>query len=858
MTLINIDQTTYINRIIFFTAFDPNQNGILLYTQYNFNYIQYVNDAKLNKVRHIEWYDPKYPLNMDILSDPGVIFLNFINYNQLLFGYGLVYDPWNGNNPNTEYNFICDNRYYSLSYRVHPLLTSYFDTSIQTLNKITNYIDKYGFVLHCNYMETIKPSSNIKQSQLSLNQFKMIEYTDDEIRRIQDYYFTITKTNNQTNYYTKYNFNFSTYSIAFNTYNSKLAIFTDFIVRCVMLSGTSLKTYGYNLVLPSDFINSSNPLNLDFSIYFDTSDNEKLIQYMINNAITSDYKNVLRNIHNIDYINYSTMNTDVNMMYHNDIKLLTEHYMRYGQFEQRIVPIFSEPISYINTLISSVGTVFTKLSDESTEIGTAFLYNAVNSNIYDHNDPISTNQPDLFGLPYIYLITCYHINESNANINTLYATFETINPNNILPTSVTACFKIIGYDIFADILVGLYDPTLTYNIVNGVNMLSFKLLTISFEQKLTPLDQIYTIGNLELENNKSFLTGTIIDSEYSGNFDNFTISNPNTLLIELFGAKGMSGAPIFYKTQNNAYEVIGMINGYISLMKQYTIAISGFTLNNIVNSIIQKWNLFSEIYFTNPNILTYHIKNGYTKKWLGIIGSYFNKATAGKIDPALNSLTYVGGMIVKDFILGFNFATKSYITNAIELSQQNIVQINTPLLTSNIYKTFINNGHIPLVIKSLTYYDGIQFGKYYLGKYSNQVSYAKMTYGYIPIGNEKINGYVSEFKQLYANIIIEYYWFDGIKWNLSNETIGGNNSENYNTYIDPLGYKYYQHQMEFPFILIPYLRPFIHQMKFDDNSNHTSLNMYNFHSNNHSGPYTSSFFSNNNSGPYKPYKPQLN
>jgi len=199
---------------------------------------------------------------------------------------------------------------------------------------------------------------------------------------------------------------------------------------------------------------------------------------------------------------------------------------------------------------------------------------------------------------------------------------------------------------------------------------------------------------------------------------------------------------------------------------------------------------------------------------LGVVCSYFNRATCTKFSPSLQSLPYTGGLIVQDFILGFNFVTNTYITDAVDLSQQNSIQINTPLLKSTIYKTFVNNGKNPLVFKSLSYFNGIlsQYTTFHFGKYSNQVSYSKMTYGFTPIGNEPVSGYVSSFKQFYPTVIIEYYWYDGAKWRLSTETVGGNDSDNYNIYTDTLGNKYLQHQFEFPFILIPYTKPFIYQL----------------------------------------------
>ena len=283
--------TTYIGQVIFFTAFDSA--GKLKYTPFNFNYLEYATDANSGAISSttyngqvispaIQWYDPNFPSDVDKNADQGVVFSNFINFNQALAGYGAVFDPWNDNNTDSSYSFTTDNTFYSKPFKVDESLTKYFDTSDETLEIVTKYVDNYGFHLHTNYMYTVNPFNNIDESDLISNQFKMIPYTETDFRKIQDYFFTLTYTdsdgNKQANYYTKYNFNFDLYSADFNTHGSKLAIFTDMVVRSIVIGGTLPGTYGYGLVMPGK--PELNPLGLDFRQYFDVSDNENLIKYM--------------------------------------------------------------------------------------------------------------------------------------------------------------------------------------------------------------------------------------------------------------------------------------------------------------------------------------------------------------------------------------------------------------------------------------------------------------------------------------------------------------------------------------------------------------------------------------------------
>jgi hypothetical protein len=210
--------------------------------------------------------------------------------------------------------------------------------------------------------------------------------------------------------------------------------------------------------------------------------------------------------------------------------------------------------------------------------------------------------------------------------------------------------------------------------------------------------------------------------------------------------------------------------------------------------------------------LNYYIKNGLTKRWLGVIASYYNYSLSGKKYDSLKNFPYTGGMVVSEFILGFNYNKRSYVTDPVELSGQENFKIDTPLLKTKMYKRFIESGKNPIVIKSITFLDGIRssFTKSYIGKYSNQVSYSRIMYGLAPMGNKFITGYSSPTENYYPNLVIEYYYYNGQRWISETINVGGNTPDHYNVYTDPLGYKYYQHQFEFPFILIPYLKPYLY------------------------------------------------
>ena len=124
------------------------------------------------------------------------------------------------------------------------------------------------------------------------------------------------------------------------------------------------------------------------------------------------------------------------------------------------------------------------------------------------------------------------------------------------------------------------------------------------------------------------------------------------------------------------------------------------------------------------------------------------------------------------------------------------------------YRRFLDNNRIPIILKSMTLYDNIQsdFNKFYLGKFSNQVTYSHLVYGIGPIGNIPSDPkYTNKLTNLYNEITLEYYYFNGKKWILDTELIGGTAPEDYSEYSDKIGHIYYQNKLEFPFPLLSYI-----------------------------------------------------
>jgi hypothetical protein len=234
-----------------FIIFD---NKLPLYTLYNFNYEQYNIDYNLN-------YECKYD-----------IFTHF--WNKQYF----TYDK---------------------PYVINEEFKKYF---LEINDIIIDYINSYGFI-HNFFLSKTNLSTYIKEKDLIIKQFNIINYKNKEYRRLQNFY-------NDYGIYCKYNFDFEKYSNDFNIYGSKLLLFSDFIIRNNYLKNENYKN-NYNYICDI------------FKKYFIITDKNILTKYIINYGVMSVLNNINNNFYNIDFEKYNNLS----------IKEAKDHYLKYGQFE---------------------------------------------------------------------------------------------------------------------------------------------------------------------------------------------------------------------------------------------------------------------------------------------------------------------------------------------------------------------------------------------------------------------------------------------------------------------------------------------------------------------------------------------
>jgi hypothetical protein len=712
--------------MIYFAAFADSSE--LLYTKYNFNYDKYALDYGLDPTKKV------------------LVFKDFLKRN------GTTYDK---------------------PYTVNEEFTQYFNP---ITSEIINYMVRYGYTVHPNYMHRESPDSYIPDEQLIAEQFDLIEYTDDEIQRLQDYFFTENKLGLN---FTKHNFQFDKYSNDFKVYGSKLWIFTDFVVRCINLSGAVLGFFGYGL--PEMFEQYFAPVK---------GLNEYLIQY----CVTSIYDIVYKNVKNINWESYKNMNPDL----HPDatIPQLIDHYYLYGQFELREFDynVLPNPENY--EVLNSIATVY---GVGQQDCAAGFLY----SNVINYTK--------------IYMITCYHLIAENKNKTTIRASLSYQNVNNAIkqPETVIAEFLIIGYDRGTDICISVYDPTLPWNIQAKVDISQFRPLLIDLNDEVKKGDLVTYYGNPQNVIPEASLTGYVIDNKYAGPFTKtFEVGRPSSILINVYGQGGVSGGPLFI-TKEGKLKLIGMINSFPADMNQYTQALNSFLLSQVIQNAITRYPVLERIYANNIVELQYQIQFPIGTRWLGCVMEYFNSSDSRYRYRELYNFKYLGGMIISKFILGFNPVTRRYVTNNNELSDLNIIQLKTPLLNTNMYRRFLRSGNVPIVIKSITYYNGNigSYQEFFFGKYGDQVGFGDFSYGITPVGTF----FISDLKRpekffntsyvLYQQIIIKYFFNNGVDWVEEEETVKFTNDDliiNKNS----VGNIYLQNPLDFPVTTAPYLKPY--------------------------------------------------
>ena len=720
-----------INTNYAFAVYDDDHK--LVYTKYNFNFDLYTSD---------------HSTELSSLSTKSEVFYHFLI------------------NDNTDL-------YYPFS--VRDDLKKYF---FPINEEIVNYHEYYGYCTALNYMQSVSPVNAISADIILKNQFELIPYSDDSVRRLQDYIYY----DSFLIFYTKYNFDFDTYKSDFNVWgNSKLSVFTDFVLRTQYLNYSVIGGYGYG-----------KPIDSFVKYFIQTYDN--LQQYLLTYCVTSIYKRVYNSFPNIIWEQYALDNPNLINL---SVDQLQQQYISFGQFELLTITFYQNNNQEVNLKTRSLVTI-----NSANKECTGFLVNGSTFRVV--NDVIQ-----------VYIVTVYHVISSSVNRNTFFGTVNYFDENINQQITRKLAFKVIGYDIYSDVLVGLYAPELDYNKQFNSDLKVESLPTLEIDGMTYPLknEEVFAIGNIGNDDTDIVIQGKLMNNKYRGNYSDTSIFGlPEPYLIDFYSEFGLSGSPVFKQDNPNC---IGIIVGVIGNQSQYTIATSGYYLAAIVGNTIARWYQFGPLYeLMDINTLNFFIKDSFPKKWLGIEFTYY-KNNSVIPSQAFSNFNFQGGLIVTNFILGFNTLTQKFIVDTLSLNEYNVVPLNTPLLNTKMYDRFVFNNNVPIIIKSITAFENVEsdYGNFVFGLKNNQYGFDTITYDLSQI-DTLLNDikYINRVKRVFPQLLITYFYYNGNTWEQDSEIVGGNTPDWYSEFVTDQGYLIYQHRFEFPLSLISYTQPYIYTL----------------------------------------------
>lgn len=672
--------------------------------------------------------------------------------------------------------FIRNQSDFSKPYTVLPELVQYFN--LITIEDI-QYIYKYGFTACWGSLSNFQAPGEITYKKLALEQFDKIEYTEIELPRTEDYYY-----NNSHGYFTKYNFKFSEFSNDFKVYGPKRLIFTSMLVRNQALSGVV-----YN--------SSAAGIYNKFEKYFDLSNSRELIDYMTEYGITSTLLISTKNFYNIDWINYIKLNSDLTGL---TIKEAIEQWIQFGQFEKRIVPILSQKVTKIEELNDSVCLI----ASDTGISGTGFLVDYPDDNFY--------------------VATCYHLFSTDFNTRLFYATFEYIDPKDKRPSIITGLFRIIGFDPLYDIALGKFDPTLSYNIINQVDLSRIPKININVDVLPNLNEEVIMFGIVGNTGNTSFTIGRIIDTLYTGKFMS-NINDAEYILCQNTSVAGMSGGPQFTKDLNGNYNFVAMTQKTLANEDNLSIAIKSYLLYDFINSAIPNWEKIIKKYGLNYTIIERLINYVTRKAWLGVSGQYYDISLINKYNK-LSTFTYSGGYVVTDIIQGFDYVNKEFTTSSYSSNKYSVISIPSPFENTQMFNKMINS-QAPIVIKKLGFFNSLlnNYNEISIGKYFGQFSLARFSYGFQYIYDSITTDptFIDGVKYEYPELKVTYYWFNGRDWVEDVEFIGGNDASWYYTFVNTSGEAVTQHRFILPYFLPIYISDTINpDSDYNFNANYVS------------------------------------
>ena len=392
-----------------------------------------------------------------------------------------------------------------------------------------------------------------------------------------------------------------------------------------------------------------------------------------------------------------------------------------------------------------------------------------------------------------YIFTSAHMLLSQ-NATTFYTIFKQKNIDGTI-TNIKAQFRIVGYDKFIDIMIGIFDPLLPFNRTFQVDLSKIPEITVNSDNSVSQGDMVYFAGAYDLTSPINYVQGIVSNPIYTQNFRTNNFENglfPECMLINAHTRGGMSGGPVWKIDEAGNQLLVGMAMGTLFNEMAVVVKMSSIkwflSIPSSLQSLIDYKHSIPQLQFSN-------LPQG--KPWLGIISEYYHPILETTF-PDLTVFPYVGGIYISNVVLGYNTLKHQFVTNKSDVNLNTII-LSNPLEKSNMY-TYVLKG-IGIVLTSI---NGIN-----LGKFPGQRPYSDFTYGFKPTGTQPIPStfsgkYIHSSVNTYDSVVLNYFYFNGKIWIKASETIGSNDASWY-TECQVGGYFYVQHLFECPLSLTNFL-----------------------------------------------------
>jgi hypothetical protein len=357
----------------------------------------------------------------------------------------------------------------------------------------------------------------------------------------------------------------------------------------------------------------------------------------------------------------------------------------------------------------------------------------------------------------LYLLTIKHIMRQ-TNIPLIYSVVN-VNVWNkdkytYEQTSKILGFVCIGYDVTSDIMVLAYDASQTINtnieylktdiLYNKNYIEAFDYTDIIDSRSINIGDSICIIGQSVWDNN-TIASGIVKDNMYNG-FPN-GVEMVESILCDVATYRGGSGSPILNFNKQICGVVVG---GFDKYFDHLTIGVSSKILKIVIPKFIERY-----INFPNKNslndVVTFLLNDNYRKCYFGIDYSHLDYNFFIRNNELESSLKNIGGILVNNFITGYDKLNKEIIYNYSEISSNDTITIHNPFQ----YNVITVRLTTSLTISSISaQYNTPTYDLYIINNFIGLNNNSIINSGtYINVFNKLNNSINTKLWNLYYNII---------------------------------------------------------------------------------------------------------